>query len=280
MTRLFVSHSSEDNYFVEFLIALLRFHHVDVWVDRRDLEPGGTFTSDIEHALTTCDSLLVVISKNSSGSRWVAREISAFKAADADRPVIPMVLDAETDPDEIYEGLGLVTQLRCYESYLESFRELLQMLDRTLFPVVENRKVQDRRSQDRRQPVDRRKSPVDRRLRVAISQGYAKIADHGVGTSLDRASDVEHLARFLTAENSPLQLFDFVDRLNGRQVPPDFETIETMALISWRPNMKAAYVIDGIIDELVRVYDVTSQDRRSEDRRSQTARRRDENQDS
>jgi hypothetical protein len=29
MTRVFVSHSSEDNYFVDFLAELLKFHHVD-----------------------------------------------------------------------------------------------------------------------------------------------------------------------------------------------------------------------------------------------------------
>jgi TIR domain len=277
MAQVFISHTSKDNYFVDFLVALLRFHHVDVWVDRRNLEAGGIFTTDIEHALATCDSMLVVVSQNAVGSRWITREISAFKAANADRPVIPIVLDREADLNEIYEGLGLVTQLRCYDSFLESFRELLQMQNRTLFPAIENRKVPDRRSEDRRRSAaERRKSPVDQRLRVAISQGYAKLADDGVGTSLGRASDVEHLARFLASNDSPLQSFEFVNRINGEERQPDFGTIEDMALLSWQeqPNRKAAYIIDGIIDELMRVYIVTPHDRRSAERRGQKPRRR------
>jgi len=46
--------------------------------------------------------------------------------------VIPLVLDATANPDKIYEGLGLITQLRFHESFLEGFRRLLQLLDRTL----------------------------------------------------------------------------------------------------------------------------------------------------
>src|SRR5260370_41096627 len=98
MTCVFVSHSSEDNYFVDFLIELLKFHRVDIWVDQSNLKAGSVFPSDIEQALATCDSMLVVISQHSSESRWITREISAFKAVNADRPVIPLVIDAEADP--------------------------------------------------------------------------------------------------------------------------------------------------------------------------------------
>src|SRR5450759_2349829 len=163
MTRVFVSHCSEDNYFVDFLIELLKFHRVDVWADRSDLRAGATFPSDIEQALASCDTLLVVISQHSSRSQWMTREISTFKAVNPDRAVIPLVLAAEAEVDDIYEGLRLVKHLQCYESLLESFRELLRLLSQTLFPVVENRRVHDRRSEDRR-AGDRRTRSIEQRL--------------------------------------------------------------------------------------------------------------------
>ena len=144
MTSVFISHSSEDNYFVDFLIELLKFHRVDTWADRSNLEAGRTFTLEIEQALVECENLLVVMSEHSSRSPWVTREISHFKAVNPSRPG-DSAPDSRADPDKIYEGLGLVTQLRCYESFLESLRELFRLLGCALFPPTENRKILDRR---------------------------------------------------------------------------------------------------------------------------------------
>jgi len=166
MTQVFVSYCSEDNYFAGFLIEWLEFHYVGVWFDQKNLEAGGEFISEIEQALATCDAMIVVISRHSPKSRWMTREVSHFRAVHPGRPVIPLVLDATANPDEIYEGLGLITQLRFHESFLEGFRRLLQLLDRTLFPEVENRKVPDRRSADRRMSGERRKNLVRRQARV------------------------------------------------------------------------------------------------------------------
>jgi TIR domain len=309
MTYLFVSHSSEDNYFVGFLIELLKFHRVKFWVDQSNLIAGGVFTSDIENALAACDSMLVVVSKNSSKSRWITREVSAFRAIKPDRPIIPFVLDAEADPNEIYEGLGLFTQLRCYESLLESFRELLRLSGRVLFPVVENRKEPDRRSLDRRQQfADRRRNPIERRLRVGMDK-YIRGTGRDLLTPLSRAREVGALARLLAADDSPLQSFDFVDRRTGEQVQLDFRMIESMAFKSWYSRTEqeltpseagreswglgiertssysvaeddmtgAAYIIDDIVNELTDAYIVTSKTRRSQERRN-ASRRKDDDQ--
>ncbi len=290
MTRVFVSHCSEDNYFVDFLIELLRFHHVGVWADRSDLEAGGEFPADIEQALATCGTMLVVISQHSAKSSWMVREVSQFKAIDAARPVIPLVLDSAADPDQVYEGLGLITQLRFYESYLETFRKLLQLLDRTLFPAVENRQVADRRSADRREAGDRRKNPV-RRLRVAMDD-YIESTGRDLLEPMNRWREVSQLIRDLTADSSPLQLFNFADKATGEHARIDPRWLERMALNSWRAKSEkyvgwgiqaggqaaenitgAAYIIDDLVDAVTSAYVVTSKDRRSEDRRSGTSRR-------
>jgi hypothetical protein len=306
MTSVFVSHCSEDNYFVDFLIELLRFHRLDVWADRSNLEAGGIFTADIERALAACENMVVVISQRSAKSSWVTREVSHFKALDASRPVIPLLLDGKADPDKIYEGLGLVTHLRCDESLLGSLRELVRLLGRSLFPPVENRRTPDRRSAERRgRPPDRRKSSEEKRLRV----GLDKLVE-GAGCNLlepmTRWKEVRSLARILVSGESPLHSFDYTDRGSGTKIILDFDMIQTMALNSWRSKFErepsaadalkewgiitaattwpaeterditgAAYVIDDIVDDIVSAYVVTAKERRSEERRSGSPRRKD-----
>lgn len=164
MTFVFVSHCSEDNYFVDFLAELLRFHHVAVWVDRTRLEAGANFTVEIEQALRECDMMIVVISEHAVRSQWVVREVSHFRAVASDRPVIPLVLDSRADPDRIYEGLGLITQLRCYESLLDSLRKLMELLGRTLFPDIDGRILAgiSAYNRDHHRPASQTTSPVPR----------------------------------------------------------------------------------------------------------------------
>ena len=293
MTRVFVSHCSEDYYFVDFLTELLKFHHVGVWVDQSNLEAGGEFPSDIEQALATCSALLIVVSQHSSKSRWMVREVSYFRAVNADRPVIPLVLDAAADPDEVYEGLGVITQLRFYESFHEGFRKLLQLLGRTLLPCVENRKIPDRRSAERRVSGDRRKNPA-RRLRVALDD-YIESTGRDLLEPMNRWREVGLLVQDLVTGGSPLQSFNFVDKKTGEQVRIDFNWLERRALNSWRSKSEkyagwgvhmggqasenitgAAYIIDDVIDGIMNNYIVTSKNRRSGERRSQIPRRNDQ----
>jgi TIR domain len=280
MARVFVSYRSEDSYFVDFLVELLKFHHVDVWVDRNDLHAGATFTSDIERALTTCDNLLVVLSRHSARSRWMTREISTFKASNPDRAVIPLVLDPETDVNEIYDGLGLIQHLRCYESLLESFTALLRLLGQELFPPVERRNTLERRSEGRRSINERRRSSIEKRLRVGIWKGYGKLTGKGELEPLTMASEVGRLARFLAASKSPLQEFNFVNRQTGEEGYPEFQALQVMAFASWRSKTEedmtgAAYIIDDIIQDLTAAYVITLNDRRTEERR-EISRRNDE----
>src|SRR5437764_13645843 len=154
---------------------------------------------------------------------------------------------------------------------LESFRELLRLLGRTLFPVAENRRTPDRRSRERRM-VERRTGPIERRLRVGIWQGYSRATGRSEFEPLDRIGDVGRLARFLVDVNSPLQSFDFADRQTGEHVQPRFEDRQAIAYTSWQSNTEeqligAVYIIDDIISELMATYVITSKTRRTGDRR-------------
>lgn len=306
MTSVFISHSSEDNYFVDFLIELLKFHRVDTWADRSNLEAGRTFTLEIERALVECENLLVVMSEHSSRSPWITREISYFKAVNPSRPVIPLVLDSRADPDRIYEGLGLVTQLRCYESFLESLRELFRLLGCTLFPPTENRKIPDRRGKERRRrPADRRRSSIDVRLRVGLDK-YVEKSGRNLLEPMNRWKEVGTLVRLLVSEDSPLKALSYAERDTGELIDLDFPRIQSMALKAWRSKFERelsspadareewgfavggtltpsqadqdltapAYIIDDIVDDIVSMYVITLKERRSTERRGGTPRRK------
>ncbi len=290
MTRVFISYCSEDSYFVDFLAELLKFHHVNVWVDQSDIRAGSEFPSCIDNALAECDVMAVVISQHSSQSQWMVREISRFKAVNADRPVIPLLLDNTTDPNKLYEGLGQVVQIRFYRSILEGFRTLLQLLDRTLLPVVENRAVPDRRAEDRRKRSDRR-NPL-RRLRMSMYD-YVEITHNDLLKPMDSWTEVSQLVRDLVAENSPLHSFDFMDKESGNEVHLDSSWIERAALDSLRKKGDkdagwgiatrrqsseitcAAYIVDEIMGKIMAVYIVKQADRRSGQRRNRVQRRKD-----
>jgi TIR domain len=281
MADVFVCYASEDNYFVDFLAELLRFHHVDVWVDRGSLHPGATFTSEIETYLASSDRLLAIMSQHSLKSRWMTREISYFKAIHPDRAIIPIALDAKIldDMDNVYDGLGAIESLKFHESMLDGFRGLLHLLDRELFPVVERRKTSDRRSQDRREARDRRRSPIEQRLRVGISNSYTKLTGKGELEPLKMASDVGRLAHLLADANSPLESFSFFDRRTGQEVNMEFDALEHMAFDTWRSLERerlrgAAYIIDGVISQLMTDYIITSKDRRAVERRGESSRRK------
>lgn len=284
MTRVFVSHCSEDDYFADFLIELLRFHRIST------LEAGDESASDIEQALADCDALIIVISRHSSRSPSMTREVRHFGAVNAGRPVIPLVLDTAADRDTICEGLGSLTQLRFYESYLEGFRRLLLLLDRTLFPEVENRTVADQRSEERRVSGDRRKNPV-RRLRVAMDD-YVESTGRDLLEPMNRWREVSRLVADLCADDAPLRSFDFVDKKTGEHAHIDHGWLERRAHTSWRAKSEthagwgadmgrpasenitgAAYIIDDLIEEITSEFIVTSKDRRSGQRRSGTPRR-------
>jgi TIR domain len=291
MAKVFVSHCSEDDYFVDFLVELLEFHYIDVWVDRSNLQTGGNFPKDIEQALANCDAMIVVISQHSSRSHWITREITQFRAVNADRLVIPLVLDAKADPDKIYEGLGLTTQLRCYESYLESFQKLLQTLGHSLFPHEERRKETDRRSKERRRTQFDRRNPV-RRLRSMLYD-YVESTGRDLLKSMESWREVDALVAYLMIDGSPFQSFNFADRKTGVPASINIGWLRPVALESWRRKSDqsyewgftvvprenitgAAYIIDDIVAKLDNDYIITSRDRRSQPRRSGASRRKDQ----
>ena len=74
--RVFLSHSSVDKPLVETLARGLAQRGIDPWFDQWEMGPGDNLVARINEGLATADAGIIVLSEQSSGSRWVEAELS------------------------------------------------------------------------------------------------------------------------------------------------------------------------------------------------------------
>jgi len=102
MPDLFISHSTEDDAFVRDLQRALGDHGVSVWIDSRELLPGGLLAPDITKAIENAEAFAVVVSPAALQSSWVGKELRCALELQKQRgretfPVIPLSLNG-TNP--------------------------------------------------------------------------------------------------------------------------------------------------------------------------------------
>ena len=98
MTKLFISHSSQDDAFVRELREALADHGQAGWIDSRELRGGDPLWTEIQKAIDDASAYAVVVSTNSLQSKWVGKELCYALELQKQRgkeqfPVIPLSLD-------------------------------------------------------------------------------------------------------------------------------------------------------------------------------------------
>ena len=95
MTRrqydIFISHSNVDNAFAGKLRDLLLMSGLTIWYDENSLLANSHLNYDIPLNIKKCGTLVVVLSKSSCSSEWVANEYSMAK--DEGLKIIPIVIE-------------------------------------------------------------------------------------------------------------------------------------------------------------------------------------------
>ncbi|UJS24420.1 tetratricopeptide repeat protein [Thiothrix winogradskyi] len=97
--HIFISHATADDAFVKQLREKLELHHLNVWVDSRNLRGGDKLWPDVAEAIRTARHVLVVISPQTINSDWVFDEIELAEQVEkerADYRVIPLMLPGIT----------------------------------------------------------------------------------------------------------------------------------------------------------------------------------------
>lgn len=96
MTKIFISHSYQDKKFVNLLTNRLRDDGIQVWTDEKELAVGDNIEEKITDAIKKTDYFIVVLSKNSTNSKWVNFELSATRLKEISQEqniILPVLIE-------------------------------------------------------------------------------------------------------------------------------------------------------------------------------------------
>jgi hypothetical protein len=126
---VFVSYSHKDSAFVDRLATALMKRGVEVWRDVKEIHAAESITKKVEEGLRKADYYLLVLSKNSIGSRWVDVEYRTALniSISSNKPnwIIPLVTDV-SDKDLLQ--FSLILSDRKYVSFRDDFRKAMREL--------------------------------------------------------------------------------------------------------------------------------------------------------
>lgn len=143
---IFISYSRQDGEFALRLGRDLRAEGVDLWMDQLDIPPGGRWDREVERALKSCRTLIVILSSDAVASENVMDEVG-YALAESKR-VVPVVCR----PCELPFRLQRVQYVDLSTDYRPGLQRLLATLaspqagdDRAGGVPVQPRPVVDRR---------------------------------------------------------------------------------------------------------------------------------------
>jgi len=102
--HVFISYTSSDRAQAIALADALEAQGVPVWIDRRSIEGGANWNAAIVRGIKDCAVFLVVGSARAFGSPNVQRELNL--AVDENKPLLPLLLEQVTPPDEVRYALA------------------------------------------------------------------------------------------------------------------------------------------------------------------------------
>jgi hypothetical protein len=116
---VFISYSTKDMPRVLEVERALTDSQIEVFIAEHSVRPGDHLAQTIMDAIRRCDLFVLLWSKNSEESRWVSQEVGA--AASAEKPIIPIVLDAGVPLPSFAAELKYIP---AYEDPLQAFDTL------------------------------------------------------------------------------------------------------------------------------------------------------------
>lgn len=274
MTKVFISYSSKDYYFVSLLQELLKFHYIDVWCSASDIQPGTQFPAGIEQAIKDASLLLVVASSNTSTSKWVTKEITAFQTRNEAATVVPLLLDS-TDLDSISPGLNYYQAIDFSESMLEGYQQLFRLFKKDFLSYQDRRNQKEGRRSVERRVEERRKTSLPERMRRGLWASYSKATGRG---EFDEFTDsLRERFKVLDSLKGEMQKYQYLDEA-GQQCDP-LRVLELVIHAKWNElknthYFKPVYLIQGMVDEIFEKYELKSvSERRTTTRRATKERR-------
>ena len=88
-TRIFVSHSTQDNPWCRPFVETLKSNSYDVWYDEQGLSGGAAWVETLQREVQARDVLVLVLSPESWASQWVQEEVQLAIATR--RTILPVI---------------------------------------------------------------------------------------------------------------------------------------------------------------------------------------------
>lgn len=140
MPHVFISYSHNDRAFVQKLAQDLRDKGRNkVWLDLWEIRIGDSIIGKIEEGINESDFLIVVLSKHSVISNWVISELRSALTIQLNQQnvkVLPVLIDDCQKP--LFLNHIRHADFRPSSNYSEVFAELLNAIDPSLLPVMDN----------------------------------------------------------------------------------------------------------------------------------------------
>jgi hypothetical protein len=277
MDTAFVSHTSPDKHFVDLLIRVLNYHHIQTWWDSHDVEAGEKYKEEIGIGLQKAEYLIVVISQGSLNSKWIVREISSFAASKPVAKIIFVVIEKVNFVD-VFEGLEDYQVILFHENMLEGFIQLLEAFGKDFLPERDRRNNMDRRLVERREFDDRRKAQIVQRLRKGFWKCYSSATDICPFDDFDLLPS--NRIRIIDILKSEMEKYEYFDSDGNRfeLTEKEFDkiTYEVWEDMSSRDYVTAINVIEGIAEKIYNTYNEIKLIQRREEKRRRGIHRRED----
>lgn len=123
--KLFISHSSKDKWFANFLYSSLVEAGQNPWLDQENILGGQSILTKIAEGIDDSDFMILILSKNSVASEWVSAEWESFLTDEVEQgkvKIIPVLIGKCKIP----RFLKSKKYIDFTRDYNEGFRELLR----------------------------------------------------------------------------------------------------------------------------------------------------------
>lgn len=112
MPSVFISYAKADADLAEQLSAQLQSIGATVFFDRLSLVSGDDFSEQTNRAIRSSDYIVVILSRNSTRSTWVQRELQAALESSGDRKIMPILRDEAATENLVWPLIADRTAIR------------------------------------------------------------------------------------------------------------------------------------------------------------------------
>jgi hypothetical protein len=126
--KIFISYSRVDRRRAKLFRNMFEAAGFDVWIDEKDIPVGASINRRIDQGISKeCDFFVLIMSKNSMSSAWVAREIDQAIDIEIERDCI-YLLPVRIDEADVPNSLGIKRYADARKSNRAAFEELLSAI--------------------------------------------------------------------------------------------------------------------------------------------------------